>query len=92
MILALMSFAFYCISQTLSLLAATCPLLISFANSLETRSETTVLILLELFGTQIVYLASGDFYPLLITFANSLEPNQDRQNVSPDMDPNCLVL
>ena len=29
---------------------------------------------------------------LLITFANSLYPDQDRQNVSPDLDPNCLTL
>ena len=28
---------------------------------------------------------------LLITFANSLHPDQDRQNISPDLDPNCLV-
>ena len=27
---------------------------------------------------------------LLITFANSLEPDQDQQNVGPDLDPNCL--
>ena len=27
---------------------------------------------------------------LLITFANSLDPDQDRQNVGPDLDPNCL--
>ena len=29
---------------------------------------------------------------LLITFATSLEPVQDRQNVGPDLDPNCLTL
>ena len=29
---------------------------------------------------------------LLITFANSLDPDQDRQNVSPDLNPNCLTL
>ena len=28
----------------------------------------------------------------LITFANILVPDQDRQNVSPDLDPNCLTL
>ena len=28
----------------------------------------------------------GDFCRLLITFANSLEPDQDRQNVGPDLD------
>ena len=33
------------------------------------------------------FIASGNFFRLLITFANSLEPNQDRQNVDPDLDP-----
>ena len=37
-------------------------------------------------------LASGDFCRLLITFANSLDPDQDRQNVSPDLDPNILTI
>ena len=36
--------------------------------------------------------ASGDFCCLLITFANSLDPDQDRQNVGPDPDPNHLTL
>ena len=36
------------------------------------------------------FLASGDLCCLLITFANSFEPDQDRQNVGPDLDPNCL--
>ena len=31
-------------------------------------------------------------FSLLITFANSLDPDQDRQNVGPDLDPNCLTL
>ena len=35
---------------------------------------------------------SGDLCRLLITFANSLDPGQDRQNVYPDLDPNCLTL
>ena len=34
--------------------------------------------------------ASGDFHRLLITFASSLDPDQDRQNVGPDLDQNCL--
>ena len=38
------------------------------------------------------FLASGDFCRLLITFANSLDPDQDRQNVGPDLDANCLTL
>ena len=36
------------------------------------------------------FLNSGDFCCLLITFANSLDPDQDRQNVGPDLDPICL--
>ena len=32
-----------------------------------------------------------DFCHLLITFANSLDPDQDRQNVGPDLDPNRLT-
>ena len=28
----------------------------------------------------------------LITFSNSLDPDQARQNVRPDLDPNCLTL
>ena len=35
--------------------------------------------------------ASGDFCCLLITFANSLDPDQARQIVGPDLDPNCLT-
>ena len=29
---------------------------------------------------------------LLIIFVNSLNPDQDRQNVGPDLDPKCLTL
>ena len=29
---------------------------------------------------------------LLIAFANSLDPNQDSQNVGPDLDPNRLTI
>ena len=36
-------------------------------------------------------LASCDFCRLLITFANSLDPDQDQQNVGPDLDPNYLT-
>ena len=38
------------------------------------------------------FLASTEFCCLLITFTNSLDPNQDQQNVGPDLDPNCLTL
>ena len=34
-------------------------------------------------------------FPLLSSadkFANSLDPDQARQNVGPDLDPNCLTL
>ena len=37
------------------------------------------------------FLASGDFCCPLITFANSLDPDQDRQDVAPDLDPNRLT-
>ena len=33
----------------------------------------------------------GDFCCLLITFANSLDPDQARQKVGPNLDPNCLT-
>ena len=35
---------------------------------------------------------SGNFCHLLITFANSFDPDQARQNVGPDLDPNCLTM
>ena len=34
------------------------------------------------------FLTSCEFCRLLITFANSLDPDQNRQNVGPDLDPN----
>ena len=37
------------------------------------------------------FFASGDCR-LLITIANSLDQDQDRHNVGPDLDPNCLIL
>ena len=36
--------------------------------------------------------ASCDFCHLLLTFTNCLDPDQDRQNVGPDLDPNRLTL
>ena len=36
--------------------------------------------------------ASGKFCHLLIIFANSLDPDQARQNVGPDLDPNRITL
>ena len=35
---------------------------------------------------------NGDFCRLLLTFANSLDPDQDGQNVGPDLDPNSLTF
>ena len=37
-----------------------------------------------------ISLAVSDW--LLITFANCLDHDQARQNVGPDLDPNCLTL
>ena len=34
-------------------------------------------------------LVSDEYYYLQISFANSLDPDQARQNVGPDLDPNC---
>ena len=33
---------------------------------------------------------TNHFCHLLITFANCLDPDQARQNIGPDLDPNCL--
>ena len=38
------------------------------------------------------FLAIGYFCCLPITFASSFDPDQDQQNVSPDLDPNCFTL
>ena len=38
------------------------------------------------------FLVNGDFCRLLITFENNLEPDQDRQNVDPDLVPKGLTL
>ena len=35
--------------------------------------------------------AADNFCRLLITFENSLDPDQARQNVGHDLDPNCLT-
>ena len=40
----------------------------------------------------LILAASGEFCHLLTIFANSLDPDQARQNVGPDLDPNCLTL
>ena len=31
-------------------------------------------------------------FPQYLKFANSLDPDQARQNVGPDLDPDCLTL
>ena len=38
------------------------------------------------------FLASDDLCGVLINFANSLDPDQQRQNVGPDLDPNRSTL
>ena len=40
----------------------------------------------------VLTLSGGNFFRLLTAFANSLDPDQDRQSVGPDLDPNCLPL
>ena len=47
-------------------------------------------IMTKYISSSFLKLASGDFCYLLIAFANSLDPDQDRQNVRPDLVPNCL--
>ena len=37
------------------------------------------------------FLANGDFCHWLIGYANSLDPDQDGQNIGPDLDPNRLT-
>ena len=50
--------------------------------------------LLEFIGFDRInsFLASGDICHLLKTIANCLDSDQDRHNVGPDLDPNCLTL
>ena len=49
---------------------------------------------LEVFSLQSLnsFLAIGDFCCLPISFPNSLDPDQDRQNLGPDLDPIPLTL
>ena len=37
------------------------------------------------------FLANADFCRLVITFANSLDPDQDQQNIGPDLDKKKTV-
>ena len=37
------------------------------------------------------FLVSGNFGHRLITFEKSLDPDQDRHNISPDLDPDLLT-
>ena len=55
----------------------------------EQHSFTTVSRKVKLFNS---FPASDDFCRLLITFANSLDPDQDLQNVGPDLNPTCLTF
>ena len=57
-------------------------------------SQGTVVVCINLINT---FLASGDLCCLLIPIyqiavTNSLDPDQDRQNVGPDLDPKGLIL
>ena len=61
-------------------------LLLTFANSLDCYGGTVLLC------PHNSILASDHVCRLLITFANSLDPDQDRQNIGPDLDPNHLTL
>ena len=61
-------------------------------SAIQASSVTLIFIFNNLRGDFTSFPASGDFYHLLITFANSLDPGQARQNVGPDLDPNCLTL
>ena len=38
------------------------------------------------------FLTSGNFVRLPIIFASSLDPDQDQQNIGPDLDTNHLTL
>ena len=66
-------------------------------TSVHIRHANTDKILLKLCEFQKVHVhnsshASGNCCRLLITFSNSLNLDQKRQNVVPDLDPNCLTL
>ena len=43
-------------------------------------------------NTPSCYICNSDICCLMTTFANSLDPDQDPQNVGPDLDPNTLTL
>ena len=55
------------------------------------KSPLDFLMMCQLLNTSLRS-ASGDFCCLLITLANRLDPDQARQNVKSDLDPNCLTL
>ena len=58
---------------------------IAQVNQLETSTQR------DFKGNVNPFLASGDICHLLIIFANRLNPDQGRQIVGPDLDPNCLT-
>ena len=55
------------------------------------RSEKTEFIEAIMADTLSFSLLEVTFH-MLIGIANSLDPDQDRQNVCPDLDPKCLTL
>ena len=60
------------------------------------KSHKLKLISLDHFEIQVEkissFLSSGKFCHLLINSANNLGPDQDGQNVCPDVGPYCLTL
>ena len=65
-----------------------CLLYLKFSDLLPETHTFFILVL----GKLNSFLASSDFCHLLITFANNLDPDQDGQNVGPDLDPNFDTL
>ena len=56
------------------------------------KTKSTIAVIQHKMYVHNSFPASGGFCRLLITFANILDPDQARQNVGPDLDPNCLTL
>ena len=64
-----------------------------FLPALENASDRLELLISVYLKNNIIFIKKIIYLcHLLITFANSLDPDQARQNVGPDLDPNCLTL
>ena len=59
-------------------------------KKLEPKKLTLAKVLARKYEQVVLYLTLCPLC-LLITFANSFDPDQARQNVGPDLDPNCLT-